>query len=69
CIGGPLWDRTLPHCSRNGKSRLINPAGAELCSDFQRPQGCSSRSHDDKHECCGCGSHNHNVQKCPRAEK
>ncbi|KAJ7449618.1 hypothetical protein FB451DRAFT_1102566 [Mycena latifolia] len=44
-------------------------AGAELCSDFQQLEGCSSRGHDEKHECCGCGSRNHGVQKCPRAER
>ncbi|KAJ7336108.1 hypothetical protein DFH08DRAFT_706444, partial [Mycena albidolilacea] len=69
CLGGPLWDGGRAHCTRNKKGRLINPAGAELCSDFQQPEGCSSRGHDDKHECCGCGSKGRGLQKCARTER
>ncbi|KAJ7124800.1 hypothetical protein C8R43DRAFT_851736, partial [Mycena crocata] len=51
CIGGSTWDGGRTRCTRNDRGRLINPSGAELCSDFQQPEGCSSRGHDEKHEC------------------
>ncbi|KAJ7337676.1 hypothetical protein DFH08DRAFT_705361 [Mycena albidolilacea] len=69
CSRGPLWDGSCACWMRNEQGRPINPSGIELCSDFQHPEGCSSKGHDKKHECAGCGQHNHGVQKCPRTER
>ncbi|KAJ7817308.1 hypothetical protein B0H14DRAFT_2374099, partial [Mycena olivaceomarginata] len=61
CSRGPLWDGSCACCMKNKRGRLINPSGAGHCSDFQHPEGCSSKGHDEKHECAGCGQHNHGV--------
>ncbi|KAF8154173.1 hypothetical protein B0H34DRAFT_662306, partial [Crassisporium funariophilum] len=70
CSAETLWDGVTPaHCSKNDKGRLLNPAGTTLCSDWQRKAGCSSSSHDSKHECSGCGKPTHGAQTCPRGQK
>ncbi|TFK20375.1 hypothetical protein FA15DRAFT_578372, partial [Coprinopsis marcescibilis] len=52
CASKTLWDQTTPaHCRKNERGRLVNPAGKELCSDWQTTAGCSSTSHNSKHEC------------------
>lgn len=69
CASDTLWDGSKAHCKRNENMRLVNPAGTVLCTDWQRPGGCSSTSHDSKHECSGCGKLTHGAQTCPRAQK
>ena len=69
CASATLWDGTPTRCQKNSQGRLVNPAGAILCSDWQRPNGCSSTTHDSRHECSGCGKPAHGAQSCPRAQK
>ena len=69
CTSATLWDSSPARCQRNGQGRLVNPAGSILCSDWQRPNGCPSTSHDSRHECSGCGKQTHGAQNCPRAQK
>ncbi|EDR09985.1 uncharacterized protein LACBIDRAFT_318400 [Laccaria bicolor S238N-H82] len=51
CESDTLWDGTPARCKKNSNGRLVNPAGNILCSDWQRPNGCSSTTHDSRHEC------------------
>ena len=69
CASATLWDGSPVRCQKNSQGRLVNPAGSILCSDWQRPNGCSSSTHDSRHECSGCGKPSHGAQSCPRAQK
>lgn len=39
--------------------------GLEVCADWQRPNGCTSRNHSEKHRCSGCASTAHGAGGCP----
>ena len=70
CKATTLWDKSTPaYCYKNQSGRLVNPKGSILCSDWQRLTGCDISSHSPRHECSGCGKHDHGAQECPRAEK
>jgi hypothetical protein len=69
CNNPTIWSGQPSLCRRNNLGRIINAKGTVLCVDWQKPNGCSSISHDHKHECSGCGNTSHGAQKCPRAEK
>ena len=70
CNASLLWDGSgKPRCHRNSEGRLVTPAGQQLCSNWQRPDGCSASGHDSKHECSGCGKTDHGAQLCPRTQK
>ena len=70
CEATTLWDGKTPtHCHKNSAGHPVNPKGTVLCSDWQRPNSCSSTTHDSKHECSGCGKSDHGAQRCPRADK
>jgi hypothetical protein len=69
CNAEHFWDGAKARCSRNQSGRIVNPSGNILCSNWQRPEGCRSTSHDTRHECSGCGKADHGAQQCPRAQK
>ncbi|KAF9027396.1 hypothetical protein BDZ89DRAFT_808021 [Hymenopellis radicata] len=70
CERTVLWDDKTPaRCKRNERGHLENPAGQELCSNWQRPNGCTDNRHPSKHECSGCGDHGHGAQVCSLGPK
>jgi hypothetical protein len=69
CRSETLWDGSKARCRKNDEGRLISPAGTQLCSDWNNRRGCSSNSHEQRHECSGCGNKDHGAQGCPRAQK
>ena len=70
CKATTLWDKSTPaYCYKNQSGRLVNSKGSVLCSDWQRLTGCDISSHGSRHECSGCGKHDHGAQECPQAEK
>jgi hypothetical protein len=69
CRSETLWDGTKARCRKSEEGRLITPAGNILCSDWNNRRGCTSNSHEQRHECSGCGNKDHGAQKCPRAQK
>ncbi|KAF6763338.1 hypothetical protein DFP72DRAFT_801537, partial [Ephemerocybe angulata] len=69
CTSKTLWDGSPARCRKNEKNRLQDPTGKILCSNWQTENGCSDSTHDDKHECSGCGKKDHGAQGCPRGEK
>ncbi|KAJ6510709.1 hypothetical protein C8R45DRAFT_814654, partial [Mycena sanguinolenta] len=70
CASECLWDNSgRTRCTRNGNGQIVTPENQILCVDWQRPDGCPSSSHDQRHECSGCGKKTHGAQACPRAEK
>jgi hypothetical protein len=69
CRSESLLDGSKSRCKKSDKGRLITPSGTILCSDWNNRRGCSSSTHELRHECSGCGSKDHGAQKCPRAQK
>jgi hypothetical protein len=69
CSTGTLWDGSNSRCKRNEQKRLVNPEGLIICSDWQRPSGCTTSGHNHRHECSGCGKTSHGAQSCPRTQK
>ena len=69
CKSDTLWDGSRAHCKRSEQGHLVNTNGNTICSDWQRPGGCSATGHDSRHQCSGCGKPTHGAQQCPRAQK
>jgi hypothetical protein len=64
-----LWDGSKARCRKNEEGRLVSPTGTTLCSDWNNRRGCTNSSHEQRHECSGCGNKDHGAQRCPRAQK
>ena len=64
-----FWDGSKARCRKNDEGRLLNPAGITLCSDWNSRRGCTASTHEQRHECSGCGNKDHGAQRCPRAQK
>ena len=69
CRSETLWDGSKARCQKSDEGRLISPGGTTLCSDWNSRRGCTSSSHEQRHECSGCGSKDHGAQGCPRSQK
>jgi hypothetical protein len=69
CRSETLWDGSKARCRKTDEGRLVTPAGTTLCSDWNSRRGCTTTSHEQRHECSGCGNKDHGAQKCPRAQK
>ena len=69
CCSETLWNGEKARCHRNDQGRLVSPAGLIICSDWQRPNGCSTSGAGHRHECSGCGKNDHGAQECPRTQK
>ena len=69
CRSESLWDGSKARCRKTEEGRLLTPAGTILCSDWNNRRGCTANSHEQRHECSGCGGKDHGAQKCPRAQK
>ena len=65
CRSETLWDGSKARCRKSEEGRLITPAGTTLCSDWNSRRGCTSNSHEQRHECSSCGSKDHGAQGCP----
>ena len=69
CNSTTLASGGLAHCSRNELGRVVNnETGVEICRNFNIGR-CSSKGPGHVHECSGCGSKDHNAQKCSRVTK
>ena len=68
CNEPNLSDGSPAYAFRNSDNRLTDGKGNVLCSDWQRPNGCSLPHKSAKHECSGCGNASHGAQKCHRAQ-
>lgn len=66
CKRTTLWDNKTPaRCVQNKHGHLSNPAGIELCTNYQRLNGCTDTTHPTKHECSECGEPSHGAASCP----
>jgi hypothetical protein len=70
CNSSTTFDggETKSRRSKNGRIVCIS-SGSVLCSDWQRPIGCSATDHPQHHLCSGCEKSDHGAQECPRAQK
>ena len=69
CCSETFWDGSKARCRKSDEGRLITPAGTTLCSDWNNRRGCTSSSHEQRHECSSCGGKDHGAQGCPRVQK
>ncbi|KAL7282059.1 hypothetical protein ACG7TL_003527 [Trametes sanguinea] len=49
CTATKLWNGRPARCNRIG-NRIQSDTGVAICINWQRVSGCSSRSHDERHE-------------------
>ena len=66
CKATKRWDGIPTQYSRNSDLWIVDNQGNVICSDWQRPKGCSSTRH--RHECSGCGNRTHGAHECPLAQ-
>ena len=69
CRSDTLWDGSKARCHKSDEGRLITPTGNTLCSDWNSRRGCTTTTHEQRHECSGCGNKDHGAQRCPRAQR
>ncbi|OSD03258.1 hypothetical protein PYCCODRAFT_255025 [Trametes coccinea BRFM310] len=67
CTATKLWNGRPARCSRIG-NRIQSDTGVAVCINWQRVSGCPSRSHDERHECSGCGGKSHGASSCPLSQ-
>ncbi|KAH9846308.1 hypothetical protein C2E23DRAFT_744365, partial [Lenzites betulinus] len=68
CNRSKLWNGQPAFSTRIGK-RIQSRDGAPLCIGWQRPAGCSSRDHPERHACSGCGGTRHGACDCPLTQE
>ncbi|KAF8126028.1 hypothetical protein EV363DRAFT_1174852 [Boletus edulis] len=68
CNSPTLWSGGKCFVTRTNEGRLVDPKGEVLCTDWQRPNGCSLVHRSAKHNCSGCGSSTHGAQACDLAQ-
>lgn len=68
CRETTTWNGRKAISSRDADGKILNRRGIRLCSDWQRPNCCSSTSGQHVHKCSGCGSTDHGADSCPHAE-
>ncbi|KAJ3806340.1 hypothetical protein F5876DRAFT_21931, partial [Lentinula aff. lateritia] len=74
CSHTSIWNGkhgVMCHWNKQGFLEITDGtnAGQELCADWQRPNGCTSQAHPEKHRCSGCMSTSHGANSCPEGEQ
>ncbi|KAG2757679.1 hypothetical protein P692DRAFT_20711430, partial [Suillus brevipes Sb2] len=69
CTATQTWDKQFDTFSERIRKGLWTKDGKQLCTRWQREEGCTTPKHDARHFCSGCGATTHGAQKCPRAQK
>ncbi|KAG1725132.1 hypothetical protein EDD22DRAFT_932971 [Suillus occidentalis] len=69
CNALRTWDNLFDVYSERISKALWTKDGRQLCTAWQREEGCSSTQHNSKHLCSGCGATEHGAQRCARAQK
>ncbi|KAG1730263.1 uncharacterized protein EDB91DRAFT_1059595 [Suillus paluster] len=69
CIATQTWDKQFETVSERIHKGLWTKDGKQICTAWQRDEGCTTPKHDARHVCSGCGAATHGAQKCPRAQK
>lgn len=69
CTASHTWDGQHETFAERIRKGLWTKDGKQLCTAWQRDEGCSTPKHDMRHVCSGCGAATHGAQKCVRAQK
>lgn len=69
CSATLTWDGKHDTIAERIHKALWTKTGKQLCTAWQREEGCNSNRHDDRHICSGCAAVTHGAQNCPRAQK
>ncbi|KAG2113857.1 uncharacterized protein F5147DRAFT_680107 [Suillus discolor] len=69
CTAKQTWDKKFETCAERIRKGLWAKDGKQLCTAWQREEGCTTPKHDARHACSGCGAATHGAQRCPRAQK
>ncbi|KAH9853429.1 hypothetical protein C2E23DRAFT_728308 [Lenzites betulinus] len=67
CNRPTLWNGRPAFSMRIGR-RIQSNEGAPICISWQRPSGCSSGDHPERHICSGCGRADHGAFECTLAQ-
>ena len=70
CDSSTTWDGLHQTIAKRVRGELLlRQDNQPLCADWQHKRGCTSKRHDKRHICSGCGQTSHGAQTCPRAQK
>jgi hypothetical protein len=69
CTTVQTWDKQFKTFSEQIRKGLWTKDGKQICTAWQRDEGCTTPKHDVRDVCSGCGATTHGAQKCPRAQK
>ncbi|KAJ8591407.1 hypothetical protein M405DRAFT_696933, partial [Rhizopogon salebrosus TDB-379] len=69
CNASHTWDNLFDTFSQHIRKGLWAKDGRQLCTTWQRVEGCTISQHNSMHVCSGCGSTKHGAQHCARAQK
>ncbi|KAG1792713.1 hypothetical protein EV424DRAFT_1453706 [Suillus variegatus] len=69
CAATQTWDKQFETFAERIRKGLWTKDGKQICTGWQRDEGCSTPRHDARHVCSGCGAATHGAQRCPRAQK
>jgi hypothetical protein len=69
CAAALTWDGKHDTISERIHKALWTKDGKQLCTAWQREEGCDSTKHNNRHTCSGCRATTHGAQSCPRAQK
>ena len=69
CAATLSWDKKHETFAERIRKALWTKDGKQICTAWQREEGCLVPKHDAKHICSGCGATQHGAQSCPHAQK
>ncbi|KAJ8589220.1 hypothetical protein M405DRAFT_699374, partial [Rhizopogon salebrosus TDB-379] len=69
CSASHTWDKQHETFAERVHKALWTKDGKQICTAWQREEGCSVPKHDAHHVCSGCGMAQHGAQRCPRSQK
>ncbi|KAG1838788.1 hypothetical protein F4604DRAFT_1516796, partial [Suillus subluteus] len=59
CVASQTWDKQFDMFSECIHKGLWTKDGKQLCTAWQREEGCTTTRHDAHHFCSGCGATTH----------
>jgi len=62
CAAACTWDGQHEVFSEHIHKGLWSKDGKQLCTAWQREEGCTTPKHDSRHLCSGCGATTHGAQ-------
>lgn len=69
CVATHTWNKQHETFAERIRKALWTRDGKQICTAWQREEGCILPKHETRHICSGCGATQHGAQQCPRAEK